>query len=300
MVDVVDKTSNENNNPDIDNESLVESKEEDFVVSSESGEKELGSVEVKVIKEIANKIPGPGKVIGSGFKSLGASFKRVFKNPLILLPAIILVIIWLVINILQSKGINNTAVKIISFLTFADAGTHGGFIGAVGGIIGKGLFVSAIVFLIARIKNKDSGKKVFTKENFKGLFKVLKNSLWAYLTGIGFAMFFFLFISGGATRISFMGGLGVCLLAIGSYINKGFLFMLMASIFSKGKTEVSPYAIGIMQGLSIGLLLAALIGLININLILIILGSVLVVGGIIMMILQAKGVVKIGKEETKK
>ncbi|MBO4667777.1 MAG: hypothetical protein J5666_06625 [Bacilli bacterium] len=300
MVEVVDNTSKENINSDISmNESLVESKNEKFVASTNSGETELGSVEVEVIKETIDKIPGPGKVIGYGFKSIGASVKQVFKHPLRLLPAIILVVIWLVINILQASGINNIAVKTISFLTFADAGTHGGFIGAVGGIIGKGLFAGAIVFLVSLFRNKKSGTKTFTKENLKGIFKVSRNSLWAYLTGIGLSMFFFLFISGGATRISFMGGLGVSLLAIGSCINKGFLFMLMASIFSKGKTEVSPYAIGIMQGLSIGLLLAALIGLININLILIILGSVLVVGGIIMMILQAKGVVKIGKEETK-
>ena len=275
------------------NESLVESKDEKFVASTDSGETELGSVEVKVIKEVAGKIPGPGKVIGYGFKSIGASVKQVFKHPLRLLPAIILVVIWLVINILQASGINNIAVKTISFLTFADAGTHGGFIGAVGGIIGKGLFAGAIVLIVNLFKHKSKDEKKSFKDTFFGAFAIHLETLWAYLFGIGLSMFFFLFISGGATRISFMGGLGVCFLAIGSCINKGFLFMLMASIFSKGKTEVSPYAIGIMQGLSIGLLLAALIGLININLILIILGSVLVIGGIIMMILQAKGVVKL-------
>ncbi len=299
MVDDIEKTSVDNNSNITTNETLVGSKDEEFLASNSLGESELGSVEVKATTEVANKIPGPGKVIGYGFKSLFESCKQVIKNPIKLLPAIILVVIWLVINILQSAGVNNGAVKTISFLTFADAGTHGGFIGAVGGIMGKGLFAGAIVLIVNLLKHKSKDEKKSFKDTFFGAFAIHLETLWAYLFGIGLAMFFFLFISGGATRISFMGGLAVSLLAIGSSVNKGFLYLFISSLLSKGKTQVSPNVGGIMKGISIGLLASALIGLININLILIIIGSILVIGGIVMMILQAKGVVKLGKEKSK-
>ena len=300
MVEVVDNTSKENINSDISmNESLVESKNEKFVASTNSGETELGSVEVEVIKETIDKIPGPGKVIGYGFKSIGASVKQVFKHPLRLLPAIILVVIWLVINILQASGINNIAVKTISFLTFADAGTHGGFIGAVGGIIGKGFFAGAVVVLVDLFKHKNKGEKRSFKETIIGSFGVGKDTLWVYLLGIGVAMFFFLFISGGATRISFIGGIATAFLAARAALNCGFLQMFIASFVSKGKEKASPGVAGCVRGLSTGLMASALIGLINVNLVLIILGSILVVGGTVMTILQATGAVKLGKEQAK-
>lgn len=300
MVDEIDDKSKEENKSDIAiNESLVESKDEEFNASTNLGENELGSVEVKVIKEMTGKIPGPGKVMGYGFKSLGTSLKRIFKHPLILIPAIILVIVWLVINILQSNGINNTAIKTISFLTFADAGTHGGFIGAVGGVIGKGLFAGAVVAIVNLFKHKNKGEKRSFKEKIAGSFGVKLDTLWAYLFGIGLAMFFFLFISGGATRISFMGGIATTFLAARAALNCGFLQMFIASFVSKGKEKASPGVGGCVRGIATGLLASSFIGLINVNLILIIIGSILVIGGIVMMILQATGAVKLRKEQAK-
>ena len=72
-----------------------------------------------------------------------SSITAVFKNPIKLLPALILAGLWLIINILQGFGINILPVKALSFLTFAEAGMHGGIMGAIGGIIGKGMFVGA-------------------------------------------------------------------------------------------------------------------------------------------------------------
>lgn len=299
MVDGIDNTSKETTSDIATNESLVESKDEKFIASNETGETELGSVEAKVIKEVAGKIPGPGKVIGYGFKSLGTSFKSILKKPLSLLPALILVIVWPVINILQSSGIDNMAIKTISFLTFADAGTHGGFIGAVGGIIGKGFFAGVVVVLFDLFKHKNKGEKRSFKETIIGSFGVEKDTLWVYLLGIGVAMFFFLFISGGATRISFMGGIATAYLAAKAALNCGFLQMFIASFVSKGKEKASPGVAGCVRGLSTGLMASALIGLINVNLVLIILGSILVVGGTVMTILQATGAVKLGKEQAK-
>ena len=262
-----------------------------------SGEAALGSIVLKKVTQ--NAVPGPGKVIGTSFKSLFASIVDTCKKPVKLIPAIVLAVIWLVINILQASGVNPPIVRVISFLTFADAGTHGGFIGAVGGIIGKGFFAGAVVVLVDLFKHRNKGEKRSFKETIIGSFGVGKDTLWVYLLGIGVAMFFFLFISGGATRISFMGGIATAYLAARAALNCGFLQMFIASFVSKGKEKASPGVAGCVRGLSTGLMASALIGLINVNLVLIIIGSILVVGGTVMTILQATGAVKLGKEQAK-
>ena len=268
-----------------------------FDANLASGEAALGSLVLKKVTQ--NVVPGPGKVIGSCIKSLFASIVDTCKKPVKLIPAIILAVIWLVINILQACDINPIPVRVISFLTFADAGTHGGFIGAVGGIIGKGFFAGAVVVLVDLFKHRNKGEKRSFKETIIGSFGVGKDTLWVYLLGIGVAMFFFLFISGGATRISFMGGIATAYLAARAALNCGFLQMFIASFVSKGKEKASPGVAGCVRGLSTGLMASALIGLINVNLVLIIIGSILVVGGTVMTILQATGAVKLGKEQAK-
>ncbi len=107
-------------------------------------------------------------------------------------------------------------------------------------------------------------------------------------------MLLYLFISGGATRISFMGGIAAAFLAARAALNNGFLKNLLGS-FTKSKSPSNPNVQGLMRGLSVGFGAAALIGLSNVNLILVITGSVLLLGGIVMMVLQATGVFKLRK-----
>ena len=119
-------------------------------------------------------------------------------------------------------------------------------------------------------------------------------TLWPYICGIGAAMLLYLFISGGATRISFMGGIAASFLAARAALSGGFLRRLLGS-FTKSKSPSHPNVSGLTRGLSVGFAASALIGLSGVNLILVITGSVLFAGGIVMMILQATGVVKLGK-----
>lgn len=275
---------------------LNEKKDYSFDATSSTGEDALGSFLIKSPQAIENVIPGPGKVVGSFFKTTFATFIENFKKPIKLVPIFILIVIWIVIGILEAAGNTSTPVRVISFLTFANGGMHGGFIGAIGGIIGKGIYACAFVALFGLFKRKEKGEKGSGKLNFKSVFSFSLNKLFAFILGIGLSMFFFLFISGGATKISFMGGFAAWFVSILTCINCGFVFQFISSIFSKGKTDVSNYALGFMQGLSIGLLLASLLGLININLILIITGGVLVVAGIVLIILQKTKVIKLDKE----
>ena len=269
----------------------------DFDADLASGEAALGSM---VLKNVAqNVVPGPGKVIGSSFKSLFASIADIFKKPIKLIPAIVLAVIWFVINILQACNVNSTPVRVISFLTFAEGGMHGGFIGAVGGIIGKGMFVGAVVIIIGLFKKKNKGERRSLKDTILGSFGFSLDTLFVYLTGIGVSMLFYLFISGGALKVSFMGGMGAMILAAFTALNGGFLVGLINAFTSRGKTKASPTGRSIARGLALGFIISAFLGLIGIKLILIITGLVLIVGGIVMMILQKTGVVKLGKEDNK-
>lgn len=269
-----------------------------FAAHGASGEAVLGTLG-GVNGSAADVIPGPGKVIGSGFKSLFTSIGSAFKSPKILIPALILAVIWLVLNILQACGIDPLPTRILSFLTFAKGGMSGGVIGAIGGVIGKGIFAGAVGALIGLLTRKKTGGGRSFADTLKCAFGVSSGTLWAYLTGIGAAMLLFLFISGGATKVAFMGGIAAAFLSARSVMNNGFVYRLVASFSSKGKNKAGAGAGGIMRGMSVGFAAAALIGLTGVNLILIIAGAALTVGGAVMMILQATGAVKIGKGEQK-
>ena len=264
-----------------------------FSAPSVSGEAVCGTIGNAAMSAVSNAIPGPGKVIGTSVKQFFTSIGAAFKDPKRLIPAFVLAVVWLILNILQACGINPRPTKILSFFTFANGGMSGGVIGAIGGMLGKGIFAGALVSLIGLFSRKGGAKRSFG-ETLKGAFGVSLNTLWAYLTGIGAAMLLYLFISGGATRISFMGGIAAAFLAARASLNNGFLKNLLGS-FTKSKSPSNPSVQGLIRGLSVGFGAAALIGLSNVNLILIITGSVLLVGGIVMMILQATGVVKLGK-----
>lgn len=264
-----------------------------FSALNVSGEAAYGAIGNTAMSAVSNAIPGPGKVIGTGVKSFFTSIGSAFKDPKRLIPAFVLAVVWLTLNILQACGINPIPTKILSFFTFANGGMSGGVIGAIGGILGKGIFAGALVSLIGLFSRKGGGKRSFV-ETLKGVFGISLDTLWAYLTGIGAAMLLYLFISGGATRISFMGGIAASFLAARAALNSGFLRQLLGS-FTKRKSPSNPNVSGVIRGLSVGFAASAFIGLSNINLILIITGSVLLFGGIVMMILQATGVVKLGK-----
>ena len=264
----------------------------DFTAQGSAGEAALGTL--GAVESGAPAPEGPVRVVGSGFKSLFTSIGAAFKNPKKLIPAFILAGVWLTLNILRAFGIEPLPTRMLSFLTFANAGTSGGIAGAVGGIVGKGVFAYALVSLIGLFTRKGGEKRRFA-DTLKGAFGVTLETLWAYLCGIGAAMLLYLFISGGATRVSFMGGIAASFLAAKAALNTGFIRRLLGS-FTKSKSPSHPNVSGLIRGLSVGFAASALIGLSGVNLILVITGSVLLVGGIVMMILQATGVVKLGKE----
>ena len=67
------------------------------------------------------------------------------KNPLKLIPTVLLCLIWFILSIWRAySGRLPLPFALVSSLTFSQGGMYGGFIGAIGGIIGR-MFV--ILFL---------------------------------------------------------------------------------------------------------------------------------------------------------
>ena len=288
--DIPPKKADEQRIQPSDNET---SQKQCLTASASAGETAFGSFGGDAAVVASAVLPGPAKVIGNGLRSLFTSIGSSFKDPKRLIPAFVIAAVWLVLNILQACGINPVPTRILSFLTFANGGMSGGFFGAIGGIIGKGIFAGALVSLIGLFTRKGGEKRSF-KDTVKGAFGVSLGTLWPYICGIGAAMLLYLFISGGATRISFTGGVAASFLAARATLSGGFLRRLLGS-FTKSKSPSHPNVSGLIRGLSVGFAASALIGLSGVNLILVITGSVLFAGGIVMMILQAAGVVKLGK-----
>ena len=240
----------------------------------------------------ASLIPGTGTVLLGSFKRFFASLKSAFKNPKKLIVPLVLAAIWLVLDVLQILKINFLPTRVLSFLTFAKGGMSGRFSGFIGGIFGKGIYAGALVTLINSLIRKNKGQKRSPGDIFRGIFGVSLDSLGGYFTGIGAAMFIYLFISGNMIKSGFMAGIAAAYLSAKACLNRGFLQNLIGSFTSKGKAALSQGAAGIIKGLTVGFASAAVLGQIRIKLLLIILGALLMVGGIVLMILQKAGVIK--------
>ncbi len=160
--------------------------------------------------------------------------------------------------------------------------------------MGKGIFAGAVTSVIGLISRKGGEKRSFS-DIIKGAFGTGADTLWAYIAGIGAALILYVFISGGATRGSGVLAAAAAYLSARAALSGGFLQSLFGALLSKIKGTAAGSAQGVIRGLAAGFAASALIGYVLPRLVFIIAGLVLLAGGIVMMILQAKGVVKLGK-----
>ena len=244
-------------------------------------------------------------MIGDAVKRLFSSLASLFRDPKRLIVPIALALVWLVLGILRAASPETARafpLRFLSFLTYADGGLGGGFFGALGGILGKSVLAGGLVSLVGMIasaaKRKSGGPGAPGRSFGQTLLGALGtdgDTVWAYLTGAGAAIFLYLFLSGGSPRAAFFAGIAACFLSARAALTNGFLKKLFASFSARSTGAAGPRAAGFLRGLSVGFAAAAGLGLINLNLVLVILGGVLFVGGAVMMILQAAGVLKTGK-----
>ena len=269
-------------------ETLV-SVEEDvlsFPAPSEGGEAALGTLGPS-LPQASAPIPGPLKALGGGLKNLFADLAAAVKEPKRLIPALVLAVIWLVLDILKAAGVESQATRVLSFLSFANGGMEGGVSGLVGGLIGKGLTAGALTSLVALFGKKEETGKRGLGNTLKGGFGFTKETLGAYLTGIGAALLLYLFFSGGALKMTFMAGIASSFLAARAALHEGFLKKLLSSFTSRGKTAVGPGPAGLIRGLALGFAAAALLALPQNPQLFLIPGGALLLGGAVLMILRA-------------
>ena len=196
----------------------------------------------------------------SGVRSFFGGFKNIFKNKKRLTAVIILAVIWFALILLQSLGINPFPVKLAAWLTFAQGGASNNIIRMAGGVLGKGIFATCFVWLLAGgYKNIGSG--------LKGLGRAYKQfslkKLARLLMGTGAALIIYNFMAGYASVIKSMVGVASFLLVLRSLgSNGGFLRRLAASLTAGKNSENKTAPDALLQGLAIGFALSVPLSLI--------------------------------------
>lgn len=193
----------------------------------------------------------------------------VLKNPRQLIPTVVLGIVWLILALLGSFGINPLPVRVLSFLTFAQGGMFGGVFGAVGGILGKVVVASFLnVFIVPLFQKKApfSGVKSGIKVFFSSLGIKSMNALSPLLGGIGFSLLIYAFMNNNQSLQNSMVGIIAFIMLLQNIGRKnGFVWGLVFSIagsISKGKTPsyigVSRYFSGMTLGFVLSVALSVL------------------------------------------
>ncbi len=270
-----------------------------FQASTAMGEAVYGSLKQEVVSSVSEKVSF-GSVIGNGFKQFFQGLGSCLKNPkyiiLTLLVIIFYFVVWLILNILQSLGINPWPLKILSFLTCADGGMSGGFLGGVGGIVGKGVFVSGMITLISPLFRKKGSSKRSFGDTLKGTFLIKREMIGYYVLGIGIALIIYIFITGGATRIACLCGVGAMIVSARSAVNNGFLSRIIGSLIP-GKNAAGGAGLGLMKGYVIGFAISVFLGVVTgTRFIPILLSFPIILTGILLIILNLVGVIKPKKE----
>lgn len=192
----------------------------------------------------------------------------VLKNPKQMLPTALLGLVWLVLALLGSFGINPLPVRILSFLTFAQGGMFGGVFGAVGGILGKvvvAAFLNAAIMPLFQKKAPFSGLGGGIKGLFGGLAVKGATAVAPLLGGVGASLLLYAFMNSNQSLQNSMVGIIAFVMLLQSIGNRGgFLWGLIfsaASSLSKGRTPsyigVSRCISGMTLGFALGVALSA-------------------------------------------
>lgn len=216
----------------------------------------------------------PSSPMGAG-KFLAEYIRQsltVLKNPKQMLPTVVLGIVWLVLALLGSFGINPLPVRILSFLTFAQGGMFGGVLGAAGGILGKvvvAAFLNAAIVPLFQKKAPFSGISGDLKGFFGALAVKSMNAVAPLLSGVGASLLLYAFMnSTQSLQNSMVGIIAFVMLLQNIGRQGGFLWGLVFSIansVSKGRT---PSYIGVSRcigGMALGFALGVVLSVIGLR-----------------------------------
>lgn len=125
------------------------------------GEFALGSVRM---------LPSPTTIVSGGFNNVLSSFKNFFKTPKSFIPTLAISAVWLILYILRACHISLPLSQFINTITLYGVGMSTNPLYFIGGLVGKGVFASAIVSLVYTLSGKRSNSK-------RGFLKMLEGWL---------------------------------------------------------------------------------------------------------------------------
>lgn len=215
------------------------------------------------------EILGPIKLVISTVSGLFGKLKGALKDKKRLIPVIIMALVWLLQILLPKLGVNPGFLKFLSFLTFAQGGTKGGFLGLIGGIVGKGVFsyfIFSVIIPLVSGKNPLKGMGGTVKNIFSQFSVKSGAQLGPLLCGAGAALIAYNFFAGYASLQSSMAGVAAFFLALRAFSTRtGFVRKFITSIgnkLSKGKrvdmSVVNRFIAGLSAGFALAVPLSAL------------------------------------------
>jgi hypothetical protein len=196
----------------------------------------------------------------------------VLKNPKQMLPTVLLGLVWLVLALLGSFGINPFPVRILSFLTFAQGGMFGGVFGAVGGILGKvavAAFLNAAIVPLFQKKAPFSGIGGGIKGFFSGIAVKSITAVAPLLGGVGASLLLYAFMnSNQSLQNSMVGIIAFVMLLQNLGRQGGFLWGLAfsaANSLSKGRTPSYISVTRCISGMTLGFALGVALSVIGLR-----------------------------------
>ncbi|NLZ20234.1 MAG: hypothetical protein GXY24_08275 [Bacteroidales bacterium] len=192
-----------------------------------------------------------GEYLKSYFKNYG----QLLKNPLALLPTILITGVWILLGFLK-KGMNESPVMaVLNFLTFAQGGIFGGVVGAIGGIVGKILVASLVNCLVLPLFVKGAKPMAGFKSGFKRFGKSFAFSsagaLSSFIGGMALALFLYSFLNITQRWQEGLVGIAAAVLLIRSIGRKsGFVLSFLLGFLKQRSGKGVPSKEGIIRFLS--------------------------------------------------
>ena len=206
--------------------------------------------------------------LGQYLKKYFQQSLQVFKNPVKLLPTLVIGFIWIVIGILSSLWKPfPMPMQVLSFLSYAEGGLFGGVLGAVGGIIGKvvmAVFINSLILPLFEKKPPFVGVAGGLKGMFTSLSKDTASGVSPLLKGVGFALLAYAFMNINQRWQNSMVGIVALVLLLQDIGSKGGFFtgllFSMANTLSKGRVPqyitITRFLTGMTLGMTMGVALS--------------------------------------------
>ena len=192
-------------------------------------------------------------------KSFGKKIVFAFKHPLMLLPTVLIMGIWILLGFLKSHFGESRLLSVFNFLTFAQGGLFGGVVGAIGGIIGKIMVAGLLNALILPlfVRGKKPGERF--REGFRQFgesftFDSLR-ALSVFLLGMGLALLLYSLVNITQRWQEGLVGIAGALVLVQSITRRGgmvgsLLYSLVAGLSRKIPSQITITRF--ISGMSVG------------------------------------------------